>query len=91
MIGPAAEHLGHRLAWSIGGGLTVDGAVAQPFYHPVIEEGLRTALRDAKPAWRLPWTPCQNPRPLAGSPPRVTSQTKAAPWTCKCRSRSSMN
>jgi len=50
MIGPAAEHLGHLLAWSIGQGLTVDGALSQPFYHPVIEEGLRTALRDAKQA-----------------------------------------
>ncbi|HEU4459434.1 MAG TPA: dihydrolipoyl dehydrogenase [Methylibium sp.] len=50
MIGPAAEHLGHLLAWSIGQGITVDGALSQPFYHPVIEEGLRTALRDAKRA-----------------------------------------
>jgi len=50
MVGPAAEHLGHLLAWSIGQGLTVDGALAQPFYHPVIEEGLRTALRDARQA-----------------------------------------
>jgi dihydrolipoamide dehydrogenase len=27
--------------------LTVDRALAMPFYHPVVEEGLRTALRDA--------------------------------------------
>ncbi|WP_295638112.1 dihydrolipoyl dehydrogenase [uncultured Methylibium sp.] len=50
MIGPAAEHLGHLLAWSIGHGATVDDALAQPFYHPVIEEGLRTALRELRKA-----------------------------------------
>ena len=39
-------HLGHLLAWSVQAGFTVDEALAMPFYHPVIEEGLRTALRD---------------------------------------------
>jgi dihydrolipoamide dehydrogenase len=29
-------------------GQTVDGVLALPFYHPVVEEGLRTALRDVK-------------------------------------------
>ena len=29
------------------GGLTVAQTLAMPFYHPVVEEGLRTALRDA--------------------------------------------
>ena len=28
--------------------LTVRGMLALPFYHPVVEEGLRTALRDAQ-------------------------------------------
>jgi dihydrolipoamide dehydrogenase len=27
--------------------LTVDEMLRMPFYHPVVEEGLRTALRDA--------------------------------------------
>lgn len=45
MIGPAAEHLGHLLAWAIDGRLTAGEALGRPFYHPVIEEGLRTALR----------------------------------------------
>jgi len=48
MIGPAAEHMGHLLAWAIQARLTVAQALAMPFYHPVVEEGLRTALRDAK-------------------------------------------
>ncbi|MCV2370917.1 dihydrolipoyl dehydrogenase [Roseateles oligotrophus] len=45
MIGPAAEHIGHLLAWSIQRGDTVQDMLDSPFYHPVIEEGLRTALR----------------------------------------------
>ena len=28
--------------------LTVAQMLAMPFYHPVVEEGLRTALRDAQ-------------------------------------------
>jgi dihydrolipoamide dehydrogenase len=47
MIGPAAEHIGHLLAWSLQNQNTVDEMLQMPFYHPVIEEGLRTALRDA--------------------------------------------
>lgn len=46
-FGPAAEHIGHLLAWSAQLRLSVDEMLAMPFYHPVIEEGLRTALRDA--------------------------------------------
>lgn len=45
MIGPSAEHLGHLLAWSIESRLTVSELLQRPFYHPVLEEGLRTALR----------------------------------------------
>jgi dihydrolipoamide dehydrogenase len=48
MIGPDAEHLAHLLAWAIQSGMTVDRALEMPFYHPVVEEGLRTALRDAQ-------------------------------------------
>ena len=48
MIGPDAEHIAHLLAWAIQSEMTVSRALDMPFYHPVIEEGLRTALRDAK-------------------------------------------
>jgi dihydrolipoamide dehydrogenase len=48
MVGPDAEHLGHLLAWAIQSGMTVARALEMPFYHPVVEEGLRTALRDAQ-------------------------------------------
>lgn len=46
MVGPAAEHLGHLIAWSIESKLTVGEILQRPFYHPVIEEGLRSALRN---------------------------------------------
>ena len=44
---PDGEHLAHLIAWAISLKLTVFEALKLPFYHPVIEEGLRTALRDA--------------------------------------------
>jgi dihydrolipoamide dehydrogenase len=47
MAGPAAEHIGHLLAWAHQQRLTIDQMLAMPFYHPVVEEGIRTALRDA--------------------------------------------
>jgi len=47
MIGPDAEHLAHLLAWALQMKLTVPQMLEMPFYHPVVEEGLRTALRDA--------------------------------------------
>ncbi|GGY25446.1 dihydrolipoyl dehydrogenase [Paludibacterium paludis] len=48
MIGPGAEHLAHLLAWSVQQKLTLAAMLSMPFYHPVIEEGVRTALRDAE-------------------------------------------
>jgi dihydrolipoamide dehydrogenase len=53
MIGPAAEHIGHLLAWSVQRGDTVQQMLDSPFYHPVIEEGLRTALRDLQRALHM--------------------------------------
>ncbi|MDJ0758608.1 MAG: dihydrolipoyl dehydrogenase [Woeseiaceae bacterium] len=47
MIGPSAEHIGHLLAWAHQQGLTINDMLSMPFYHPVVEEGLRTALRNA--------------------------------------------
>lgn len=48
MVGPSAEHIGHLLAWAAQQELTVARMLEMPFYHPVVEEGLRTALRDAQ-------------------------------------------
>ena len=46
MIGPDHEHLAHLLAWVIQMRMTVGEVLELPFYHPVIEEGLRTGLRE---------------------------------------------
>ncbi|GAB3534166.1 dihydrolipoyl dehydrogenase [Photobacterium alginatilyticum] len=46
MMGPNAEHLAHLLAWAHQNKMTVAEMLEMPFYHPVIEEGVRTALRD---------------------------------------------
>ena len=47
MVGPAAEHIAHLLAWAHQAKMTIAQMLDMPFYHPVIEEGVRTALRDA--------------------------------------------
>lgn len=49
-VAPDAEHLMHLLAWSIQKGATVDAMLRMPFYHPTVEEGLRTALQAARRA-----------------------------------------
>ena len=46
MFAPAAEYIGHLLAWARQQKMTIQQMLSMPFYHPVIEEGLRTALRD---------------------------------------------
>ena len=54
MFGPRAEHLGHLLAWAHQSNMTIGQMLEMPFYHPVIEEGLRTALRDVQQQLRKP-------------------------------------
>lgn len=48
LMAPSGEHLAHLLSWAISKNLTVNETLAMPFYHPVVEEGLRTALRDLR-------------------------------------------
>jgi len=60
MIGPRAEHLAHLLAWACQQKLNVNEMLEMPFYHPVIEEGLRTALRDVRSKLHL------GPAPIPG-------------------------
>ena len=44
LMAPGGEHMAHLLAWAIGTGMTAEGALTMPFYHPVPEEALRPAL-----------------------------------------------
>jgi dihydrolipoamide dehydrogenase len=53
MIGPAAEHIGHLLSWAVQQQLTVQQMLDSPYYHPVVEEGVRTALRELNRRLRL--------------------------------------
>jgi dihydrolipoamide dehydrogenase len=46
LAAPRGEHLAHLLAWAIQKEMTVFDLLQLPFYHPVVEEGLRSALRD---------------------------------------------
>ena len=47
MFGPRAEHIAHLLAWAHQNNMCVPEILEMPYYHPTIEEALRTALRDA--------------------------------------------
>ncbi|MEM9191153.1 MAG: dihydrolipoyl dehydrogenase [Myxococcota bacterium] len=58
MFGPRVEHTAHLLAWAISERMTVERALRMPFYHPVIEEGIRTALRSASYQMNLIPKPC---------------------------------
>lgn len=40
----SAEHMAHMLSWIIAEGISIDEILAKPFYHPTLEEGLRSAL-----------------------------------------------
>jgi dihydrolipoamide dehydrogenase len=46
MLAPEGEHLAHLLAWGLQSRMLVEQMLEMPYYHPVLEEGLRTALHD---------------------------------------------
>ena len=52
MVIPDAEHLAHQLAFALQHQHTVFDMLQAPFYHPTLEEGLRSALKNA--AHQLP-------------------------------------
>ena len=66
MFGPRVEHTAHLLAWIVQLGLRAQEATRLPFYHPVIEEGIRTALRDLADKLRV--TGYCPPEDMAESP-----------------------
>ncbi len=53
LICPRAEHMAHLLAWAIEQRLSVHRLLEMPYYHPVVEEGLRTAIADAASKLKL--------------------------------------
>lgn len=59
LCAPAGEHIAHLLAWAVARRSTVAELLELPFYHPVIEEGVRTALRDVQAHVHAPPEPAQ--------------------------------
>ncbi|MFW6152392.1 MAG: dihydrolipoyl dehydrogenase [Verrucomicrobiota bacterium] len=47
MVVPDAEHLSHIIALAVQKEMTAFEMLQMPFYHPTVEEGLRSALRQA--------------------------------------------
>lgn len=45
---PEGEHIAHILTWAIQQDIDLDTLLKMPFYHPTIEEGLRSALRNTR-------------------------------------------
>lgn len=67
LCAPGGDHLAHLLAWAIQSGMTASDMLDLPFYHPVLEEGLQTALRDVcrQAGLSRPWQ--RDDGPLPGS------------------------
>jgi dihydrolipoamide dehydrogenase len=55
MFAPSAEHFAHLLAYAMEMDATLGQALQMPFYHPVYEEGVRSALRDAANKTEASW------------------------------------
>jgi dihydrolipoamide dehydrogenase len=51
---PDGEHIGHLLAWAIQQRLSLFDLLQMPYYHPTIEEGLRSAIRAARDQCETP-------------------------------------
>ena len=58
MFGPDVEHTAHLLAWMMQLAVPVERILHLPFYHPVVEEGIRTAIRRLAATLRVEHAPC---------------------------------
>lgn len=67
---PAGEHMAHLVNWAIDSECTVFDLLKRPYYHPTLEEGLRTALRDLSRKVEVtpdPWSELHTMDPPAGT------------------------
>jgi dihydrolipoamide dehydrogenase len=67
MVGPGMDHIAHLLAWAIARGETATALLAQPFYHPTLEEGLQAGLRAICDTVHAPIPPDQDQGALPGA------------------------
>jgi dihydrolipoyl dehydrogenase len=69
LCAPSGEHLAHLLALAVQQQLTLAEVLRMPFYHPVVEEALRSALRGAakqvSPASGPGLAACEHPHTAA--------------------------
>ncbi len=49
LCGPKCENLAHLLAWAVQQEMTAPALLRMPYYHPVIEEALQSALHNLLP------------------------------------------
>ncbi len=73
LLAPAGEHLAHSLAMAVSLNTSAEDLLATPYYHPVLEEGLRTALKRAasqlkRPTSSITLMRCDEP-PVGGDTP----------------------
>ncbi|WP_300391415.1 dihydrolipoyl dehydrogenase [Henriciella sp.] len=57
LVGPEIEHIAHLLAWSVQDRVTASVLLDRPFYHPTLEEGLKSALQQICAAVSAPKSP----------------------------------
>ena len=65
LLGPGMDHIGHLIAWAIDRGETATALLDLPLYHPTLEEGLKSALREICKTVHSPLPRARDP----GSPP----------------------
>ena len=53
MLAPGGEHLAHLFAGALQNRMTIEQMPGMPYCHPVLEEGLRTALHDVNAKLRV--------------------------------------
>jgi dihydrolipoamide dehydrogenase len=68
MFAPDGEHLAHLLAWALQNRMTIEQMLEMPYFHPVLEEGLRTALHDVNAKLRVARRAVSKSAPRLGGP-----------------------
>ena len=65
LCAPGGEHLAHLLAWAVQCGMSASDVLEMPFYHPTLEEGLQSALRQIcrQTERSKPWNRDDDPLP----------------------------
>jgi len=82
MLAPASEQLSHLLSWALQSKMTIEQMLGMPYCHPVVEEGLRTALHDLE-VRTLARRQCRGPFPLASVRRRQSPEEPRQSLLCR--------